>query len=56
MGTTVRSKRSGVVVSALAVAATTAVIYPLRQHMAVVSTGVLLKIWWHCFGGWVSAS
>jgi two-component system sensor histidine kinase KdpD len=41
MGTTVRSKQSGVLVAAFAVAGTTAVIYPLRQHVPVVSTGVL---------------
>jgi two-component system sensor histidine kinase KdpD len=41
MGTTVRSKSVGVLVAALAVAATTIVIYPLRKHVPAVSTGPL---------------
>src|SRR5215475_660367 len=41
MGTTVRSKSFGVLVAALAVAATTIVIYPLRKHVPAVSTGPL---------------
>jgi two-component system sensor histidine kinase KdpD len=41
MGSKVRSKWFGVLVAAVAVAATTAVIYPLRKHIPVVSTGPL---------------
>ncbi len=41
MASRVRSKRSGVLLAALAVTATTLVIYPLRQHVPAVSTGVL---------------
>jgi two-component system sensor histidine kinase KdpD len=41
MATAVRSKLVGVLVAALAVAATTAVIYPLRKHVPAVSAGPL---------------
>lgn len=41
MGTRAPSKRLGIPVAVLAVAATTAVIYPLRHHVPAVSTGVL---------------
>jgi two-component system, OmpR family, sensor histidine kinase KdpD len=41
MGTRAPSKRLAIPVAVLAVAATTAVIYPLRQHVPAVSTGVL---------------
>ncbi|HEY2601174.1 MAG TPA: ATP-binding protein [Thermoleophilaceae bacterium] len=41
MGTKLRSKQFGVLVAALAVAATTIVIYPLRKHVPAVSTGPL---------------
>jgi two-component system, OmpR family, sensor histidine kinase KdpD len=41
MATRVRSKQVGLLVAALAVAATTLVIYPLRKHVPAVSTGPL---------------
>jgi two-component system sensor histidine kinase KdpD len=41
MRTKVRSKEFGLLVAALAVAATTLVIYPLRKHVPAVSTGPL---------------
>jgi two-component system sensor histidine kinase KdpD len=62
MRTTVRSKEFGLLVAALAVAATTIVIYPLRKHVPAVSTGplyllgvLLVSTYWGLWLGVVTA-